>query len=270
MFVQTRIRTEEPLGDEPPIAADFNRMRPSMFHGASRGVVFTPIGQLLPASPNACGGLTEADLYEDNSGTTLNVYTGGKLIVASDTRHSAEYNINSRIMSRIYHIGPFFLTTTGFFADGFRIYTILLQEITRYEMSRPITLKATARLLMNVLYSRRFFPYYVYPSLSGFELAPDGTLAPVIYSFDSIGSYERVTCRCDGSGSKMVQPLLDSWIDGKNFKGFQPQSFDSVQTLIKKAYDAAAERDVKTKDYLELYVSDGRTVSREVVDLRKD
>lgn len=193
------------------------------------------------------------------------VNVGNRLIIASDTRHSAEYNINSRHMTRIYRLGTFFLTVTGFYADGFQIYTVLLYEMKRYEMHRKMTLKAAAHLLHNILYGRRFFPYYVYPTISGVE---DGVAG--IYSFDSIGSYELVNCRCDGSGSKMIQPLLDSWVSGKNFKGFRELEFGAVVGLVKKAFDSAAERDVRTKDFLEVYTVDGGDVRHEIVDLRKD
>ncbi|KAI5180830.1 20S proteasome subunit beta 6, partial [Pancytospora epiphaga] len=91
-----------------------------------------------------------------------------------------------------------------------------------------------------------------------------------IYSFDSIGSYELVSCRCDGSSSKIIQPLLDSWISGKNFQGFQELDFENALGLVKKAFDSAAERDVRTKDYLEIYTVDGEEVTHEFVELRKD
>lgn len=214
--------------------------------------------------------VSEADVYEDNSGTTLTVQVGNKLIIASDTRHSSEYNINSRNMTRIYKIGNFFLTTTGFFADGYQVYTSLLYDIKNYESHRPITLKSAACLLHNILYGRRFFPYYVYPCLSGVEINKNREYEATIYSFDSIGSYQATKCRCDGSGSKMIQPLLDSWISGKNFNNFKEQSFESIVSLVKKAFDSTAERDVKTKDMLELYIVDGENVTHEFIELRKD
>ena len=211
----------------------------------------------------------EPDVYEDNRGTTLALIVKNKLIVAADTRLSAEYNIYSRKMSKIYKIGNIFFTTTGFYADGFEVYNKLLYEIKQYETYANISIKSAAHLLFNILYSRRFFPYYTFSTLSGFENIND-ELKPVIYSFDCVGNYQPTFCRVDGSGAKMLQPLLDSRISGKNFIGFTEPSFEEAFNLVKKGFDSVAEVDVKTKDVLEIYVADGENVDKEIIHLRKD
>ena len=208
---------------------------------------------------------TEEELYENNGGTTLTIVLNDKIIIASDTRHSSEYTINSRKMTRIYKIGDYFLTAVGFFADGFEVYTKLQFLVKEYESYDKISLAALAHLLHNILYTRRFFPLYVYCCVSGFV---DGV--PKMYSYDPVGSYQESKCRCDGSGSRMIQPLLDSWVMGKNFKGFAELDFESSLALVKKAFSGAAERDVKTKDFLEIYVVEKDKVKHEFVELRKD
>lgn len=209
--------------------------------------------------------LSEEDVYESNNGTTLTISVGNRIIIASDTRHSSDYTINSRRMTKIYRIGNYFLTAAGFFADGFELYTKLLYRMRLYETYNKMSLGALAHLLHNILYSRRFFPYYSYVCLSGFESGK-----ATIYSFDCVGSYQETKCRCDGSASKMIQPLLDSWVSGKNFENFRELCFEDALKLVKRAFDGAAERDVKTKDFLEIYVLDGDLVNHQVVSLRKD
>ncbi|ELA41554.1 uncharacterized protein VICG_01418 [Vittaforma corneae ATCC 50505] len=209
--------------------------------------------------------VSEEDLYENNGGTSLVVTTDNKIIIASDTRHSSDYTINSRKMTKIFKIGEFYLATTGFFADSFEVYTNLMYQVKQYETYSRITLKALAHLLHNLLYSKRFFPYYSYAILCGFD---NGTAT--VYSYDPVGSYDKTRCRCNGSSSVMIQPLLDSWIMGKNFKDFKEPSFSETLELVKKAFDAASERDVKTKDYLEIYVIEKDSMSHELIPLRKD
>lgn len=235
---------------------------------------FTYLENTLPSSkiqmnlqtvPNPKKVASEADLYEDNSGTSLVVTAENKIIIASDTRHSSEYTINSRKMTKIYKIGEFFLVTTGFFPDGFELFTKLSYEVKQYETYHRISLKALAHLLHNILYTRRFFPYYSYACLCGFI---DGVAS--IYSYDPVGSYDMTKCRCNGSASKMIQPLLDSWIMGKNFKNFKALTFEETVELVKKAFDGAAERDVKTKDFLELYILEEGSVKHEFIQLRHD
>jgi len=208
---------------------------------------------------------SEDDLYEVNGGTTLSLIVNNKIIIAGDTRHSSEYGINSRKMTKIYKLGNFYLTTAGFFADGFEIYTKLHYQIKMYESYNKMPLNALAHLLHNILYSRRFFPLYSYTCLSGYE---DGVAT--IYSFDCVGNYQKTACRCDGSGSAMVQPLLDSWISGKNFENYSEISFDDAVKLVKKAFDGISERDIKTKDNLEIYVLDGDKVDYQIIPLRRD
>lgn len=226
---------------------------------------FVYLNEHLQTNNNPVKAASESDLYDDNSGTSLVVTVENKIIIASDTRHSSEYTINSRNMTKIYKIGDFFLVTTGFFPDGFELYTKLSYEVKRYETYERMTLKSLAHLLHNILYSKRFFPYYSYACLCGFE---NGEAR--IYSYDPVGSYDTTKCRCNGSASTMIQPILDSWIMGKNFKNFQELKFEDTVELVKKAFDGAAERDVKTKDFLELYIVEENSVKHDLIRLRHD
>lgn len=209
--------------------------------------------------------VTEADLYEENGGTTLSLTIGDKLIIAADTRHSSEYTINSRNMTKIFRINDYFLSTAGFYADSFEVYTRLMYTVKMYEGYGKPSLKAVAHYLHNILYSNRFFPLYSYACISGMENGK-----PMIYSFDCVGSYQSTESRCDGSGSKIIQPMLDSWIGGKNFNNHEKLTFEQAVELVKKLFDSAAERDVKTKDYLELYEIGADGIKHDLIPLRKD
>lgn len=79
---------------------------------------------------------------------------------------------------------------------------------------------AIARLIQTMLYSRRFFPFYVYNILGGIE--DDGTGA--VYSFDPVGSYERETCRAAGAAQSLVQPFLDNQVSDHNSPSDPPVS----------------------------------------------
>ncbi|ORD93416.1 PSB6 [Enterospora canceri] len=213
--------------------------------------------------------VSEADLYEDNGGTTITIKVDNKLIIAADTRLNSDYNIYTRKSTKIHRIGDFFLTTAGFFADGYSIATRLNYALKQYEQYDTISLSSMAQLLHHVLYNNRFFPLYSYCCLSGFETI-NGVKQAMLYSYDCVGSYQSVACRVDGTGTKMIQPLLDSWIDGKNFENYQGIKFDDALNLIKKAFDSAAESDIKTGDHLEVVVVDERGPRNELIDLRKD
>lgn len=207
----------------------------------------------------------EEDLYEDNGGTTLTIKLQNKLIIAADTRLNAQYNIYTRYSTKIHKIKDYFLTTVGFHADSHKIALTLDYQLKQYEQYDKMTLSALAEFLHHVLYNNRFFPLYSYCCLCGFENGE-----ATIYSYDCIGSYQKTECRVNGSGTAMIQPLFDSWISGKNFENYSQISFEDALCLVKKAFHSAAEADVKTGDYLEIYILDNNKVEKEVIDLRKD
>ncbi|AFN83386.1 20S proteasome subunit beta type-1 [Encephalitozoon romaleae SJ-2008] len=205
--------------------------------------------------------------YEDNSGTVVCLRQDDFIVIGGDTRHSSDMIINSREMTKIFQIGDLFLTGTGFYADSHEVYVKMAYEIRQYEVEGSINVHSAANLLSKILYSKRFFPYYSYCVLSGFENG-----RPYVYSYDPVGSFESVTCICNGSGRSMIQPLLDSFVSKKNWNnaGQAQLSQEDCVRLITKAFNAAAERDVKTKDNLEVYVVRENEVERKVFPLRRD
>ncbi|KAG0436120.1 putative proteasome subunit beta type-6 [Dictyocoela muelleri] len=212
------------------------------------------------------------DPYENNTGTAISICGPDYLVIGSDTRQSSEYTINSRYMSKVYQIGSFYLVTTGFAADGFELFNKLRYKCTLYEMKmgRKISLKSTAQQMSIILYMRRFFPIYSFAFLAGFD--EDG---PACYRFDPLGFYEKLNCCAYGSGMEMVLPLLDSFILKKNrenemYAGYVDMDLNQVVKFIKDAFDSVAERDVKTGDYLEIFVVKNTGIEKIMYDLRRD
>lgn len=91
---------------------------------------------------------------------------------------------------------------------------------------------AMAQLLSNTLYYKRFFPYYAFNVLGGLD--SEGTWLPClwfqfyvtfpltsyfllgkigkgcVFTYDAVGSYERVGYSAQGSGSTLITPFLDN------------------------------------------------------------
>lgn len=255
---------EDPLEFDTPCIIE----RPRLIISFSK--VIQDVTNVIKHFPTVCEQNTEdevkeEDLYEDNGGTTLTIKLQNKLIIAADTRLNAQYNIYTRYSTKIHKIKDYFLTTVGFHADSHKIALTLDYQLKQYEQYDKMTLSALAEFLHHVLYNNRFFPLYSYCCLCGFENGE-----ATIYSYDCIGSYQKTECRVNGSGTAMIQPLFDSWISGKNFENYSQISFEDALCLVKKAFHSAAEADVKTGDYLEIYILDNNKVEKEVTDLRKD
>jgi 20S proteasome subunit beta 6 len=95
-------------------------------------------------------------------------------------------------------------------ADMKQLHKVLLARITAYRQQngREPSTPSIAQLLSNTLYYRRFFPYYTFNVLAGLDDEGKGWC----YSYDAVGSYERVQCAASGSGSALALPVLDSQV----------------------------------------------------------
>lgn len=112
-------------------------------------------------------------------------------------------------------------------ADMKTLHKMLHTRQVMYQHSnrRPLSANATAQLLSNTLYFKRFFPHYTFNMVAGLDDQGTATrrryTAAVthnalvtgkgaVYTYDAIGSYERVGYACQGSGKELVQPALDN------------------------------------------------------------
>ncbi|EHY64663.1 20S proteasome subunit beta 6 [Nematocida ausubeli] len=213
------------------------------------------------------------ELYGDNSGTSLSIVGADFCVVASDTRHSAMYNINTRQATKSFCLdGRFILSTTGFYADSRYIFSKLAYEIDKYQFkyNKKMAIEQAAALLHVLLYTHRFFPKFTYCCLVGFNENNE----PKIFSYDPVGSYQETPCRCNGSGTALLQPMLDSWITRKNWYCEEGKNYvcteEEVISLVKDVFNSVAETDVKTGDGLEVYVIKKDQIVRSEYPLRSD
>ncbi|XP_073401206.1 proteasome subunit beta type-1-B-like [Dendrobates tinctorius] len=209
--------------------------------------------------------------YTFNGGTVLALAGEDFAIVASDTRLSEGYSIHSRDTPKCYKLtDKTVIGCSGFHGDCLTLTKIIEARLKMYKHSnnKTMTSGAIAAMLSTILYSRRFFPYYVYNIIGGLD--EDGKGA--VYSFDPVGSYQRDAYKAGGSASAMLQPLLDNQIGYKNMQNVEqlPLTLEKAQQLVKDVFISAAERDVYTGDSLKISIVTKDGVREESVSLRKD
>lgn len=238
------------------------------------GYVLTP-----PTAPKDASGAFKGHQtwspYDDNGGTCVAVAGEDYCIIAASTRLSTGYNILTRDSSMILQLtNKCVIASAGMQADRSALQKLLKARnvMFQHDHGKPMSCEATAQLLSNTLYYKRFFPYYTFNLCAGLDLQGRGC----VYTYDAIGSYERTGYSCQGSGKELVQPVLDNQLKAGNPLILPPRSsvtaLPLVQAidLVKDAFVSAGERDIYTGDAVELFIVTKDGVTREVQDLKKD
>ena len=111
--------------------------------------------------------------YSDNGGSTVAVAGEDFVVVASDTRlTNGGYGILSRNVSKMFQLtDESVLAACGCWADVLTLTKLINARIQMYKYNHNRTMKtpATAQMLANMLYSKRFFPYSVRNILAGLD-----------------------------------------------------------------------------------------------------
>ena len=183
---------------------------------------------------------------------------------------SAGYNILSRNQSKTSKLTEnTILTSAGMVADVETLHKNLKFVIRQYEMQnkRTPSTECIAKKLSVTLYGRRFMPYYAFNLLCGI----DGDGKGVVYGYDAVGSYDKLTYGVQGSGSQLGAPILDNQFVGHNFKvKVLPESQQEVENTAKDIINSIAERDIYTGDNVEVVTVDANGVRTTREAIRRD
>lgn len=127
---------------------------------------------------------------------------------------------------------------------------------------------AVAQLVSTMLYGKRFFPYYISNIVAGL----DENGAGAVYSYDPVGSFERISYRAGGSSASLIQPFLDNQIGLKN--QVNPDkvdlSVDYVKRVVIDSFISAGERDIYVGDSVLIQIITKDGIVEEKFPLRKD
>ncbi|PON35862.1 Proteasome B-type subunit [Trema orientale] len=213
--------------------------------------------------------------YDNNGGSCVAIAGADYCVVAADTRMSTGYSILTRDYSKICKLADkCFLASSGFQADVRALQKNLAARHLSYQHqhNKQMSCPAMAQLLSNTLYYKRFFPYYAFNVLGGLDSEGKGC----VFTYDAVGSYEKVGYSAQGSGSTLIMPVLDKRLQSPSPLLLPPQdavtplSEEEAIDLVKTVFVAATERDIHTGDSVEIVVLNADGIRREHVELRKD
>ncbi|KAI3437592.1 hypothetical protein D9Q98_000045 [Chlorella vulgaris] len=213
--------------------------------------------------------------YDDNGGTVVAVGGNDYCIVAASTRMSTGYSILTRNKSKVLQLNPkCVIASAGMQADMEALHKKLHTQHVMYQFNhrKPMACPAMAQLLSNTLYQKRFFPFYTFNLCAGLDDEGRGA----VYTYDAIGSYERVGYGVQGSGKELIQPVLDNQLKAASPLVLPQQQWlsslplDQAVDLVKGAFVSAGERDIYTGDDVEILIITKDGVRVDSLGLKRD
>jgi len=170
--------------------------------------------------------------------TTVGIRVKDGVVLAADTQASLDHMVETLNIRKIIPITDrIAITTAGSVGDVQALARMLEAEARYYQFTwgRPMTAKAMANLLSNILNENKFFPYMVQIIIGGYVDEP--TLA----NLDPLGGLVFDDYTATGSGSPFAIAVLED--------GFRKDmSVEEAKELAVRAVKTAGKRDVYTGD----------------------
>jgi len=175
--------------------------------------------------------------------TTVGLVCKDGVILASEKRVSWGRMVMSRSGKKVFKLTPNIgLAFAGLVSD----MQALSREASAYatlfnlETVRPITVKAMAKLISNLLFHRRLFPLLMETLVGGVD--GDG---PTVYALDPVGSVIPDKFVSAGSGAPIAMGLLEA-----NYK--DDMDLEAGAELALQAIKSAVARDVVSGDGVDI------------------
>jgi proteasome beta subunit len=178
--------------------------------------------------------------------TTIGVVFSDGVILASEKRVTYGSMIMSKTGKKVFritdHVGA---ACAGLVSD----MQILVREIEAqaklftFDTKRPMSVKAVAKVMSNVLFNRRMIPLITQTIVGGMD-----DDKPEIYVLDVLGSLLPDNYAAVGSGAQMATGVLE-----QGYKDNMSQK--DAKMLVLKAIKSAIRRDVMSGDGVDILIA---------------
>jgi len=171
--------------------------------------------------------------------TTLGVVCTDGVILASEKRVSYGYLVVSRVGKKVFKITDRIgAACAGLVSD----MQILVREVEAYanlyrlDLGRPIRVRSAAKVMSNLLFSRRLVPLITQTIVGGMD--EEGA---ALYVLDILGSVIPDKFAAVGSGAEIAVGVLE--------EGYREEmTVEEAKTLVVRAVKSAVSRDVMSGD----------------------
>jgi len=177
--------------------------------------------------------------------TTIGLVYSDGVILASEKRISYGSMIMSKTGKKVFRIADQVGTACAGLVGDMQILTREVEaqaKLFSFDAKRPMPVKAAAKVMSNVLFSRRMFPLITQTIVGGMD--DDG---PSIYVLDVLGSLLPDEYAAVGSGAQLATGVLE-----EGYK--EGMSQKDAKALVMRAIKSAVRRDVMSGDGVDLFV----------------
>ncbi len=178
--------------------------------------------------------MSEPELRKTGT-TTVGILAANAVILAADRKATMGYLVASKETLKVVRLDKHIaMTTAGLSGDAQALERYMKAELSLYRLKegRPANVKTAAHLLGNLLYYRRFYPYYVQLIIGGYDTAPH------LFTLDAAGAnQEESEYTASGSGSPYAYGVMeDDYRKG--------MTTEQAKQLAARAVLAATKRDI--------------------------
>jgi len=188
-----------------------------------------------------------ANILELTGATVVGLVYSTGVILAGEKRVAIGNYLLSKGGKKVFKImDNLGIASAGILADMQAISKIFAYDLKMYELEnkRSPTIRSAAKLLSNILYSRKYFPFLASVIVGGIDYT-----GKRIFSLDPIGSLIEDKYVSLGSGSELSLSILESEYS-------EDLSKDKAVELAYKSIKVACGRDVLSGDGVDLLVID--------------
>jgi len=190
--------------------------------------------------------------------TTLGLACKDGVVLASEKRMSLGYMIMSKASKKVFKITDKIGAGCAGLTSDFQVLVRQVQALSRLyklENRREITVKAAAKLVSTILFSKRWLPYITQTIIGGFD--KEGSS---IYTLDLFGSLIKDDFAAVGTGAKVAIGVLES-------KYKSNISTEVGEKIAISAVKSAIERDIASGNGIDILTITSEGVKEKTVFL---
>lgn len=192
--------------------------------------------------------------YAIPGATTIGIVCKDGVILASEKRVTYGYMVMSKAGKKVFEISDKIgAACAGFVADMQVLIRIMQANAQLFELEhgREMDVKATAKLMSNMLFQRRLFPFLTQTIVGGVDEHGSS-----IYVLDPLGSLIPDDYAVVGSGAEIAVGVLEAQYN-------KELSIIEGRSLVEKAVRAAIARDIASGNGMDVLTITDQGVKEE-------